>query len=121
VKTKDYEQWLNGHWEYHTPEAIQSTLFYLASCAMQEAGEVFDVIKKPARTQSSYNPELSPELRAKAVDECGDVLAYLTRFLNRLDSSVEEALEVNHLKLVGRYGEYLRIEGPIRRDDVEEE
>ena len=118
MKTKEYQTWLNEHWELHTPEAIQSTLFYLSACAMQEAGEAFDVIKKPARKQSNYDPVLTDEQRIQLIDECGDVLAYLSRLLNRVDSSLEEALEINHEKLVQRYGDYLAIEGPRRVDDA---
>lgn len=116
MHTKIYQKWLNEHWESHTPEAVQSTLFYLASCAMQEAGEAFDVIKKPARKQSNYDPILTREERWQLIDECGDVLAYLTRLLNRADSSLEEALSINHAKLMQRYGEY-PIEGSRRIDE----
>lgn len=118
MDTKKYQKWLNEHWELHTPEAVQSTLFYLAACAMQEAGEAFDVIKKPARQQSNYDPILTREERWQLIDECGDVLAYLTRLLNRADSSIEEALWINHEKIMQRYGEF-PIEGSQRVGDGE--
>lgn len=57
-----------------------------------EAGELIDAIKKHV----FYNKPLDVE---NVVEECGDMLWYMTRLLKTLGFSLEDAMLHNHVKL----------------------
>lgn len=71
----------------------------LINCALGiagEAGEVVDIIKK----HITYDQPLDKQ---KIIMEVGDVLWYTALLLSALDSSLEEAMQVNIDKLKKRF------------------
>jgi NTP pyrophosphatase (non-canonical NTP hydrolase) len=74
-----------------------------------EAAEIQDVLKKSVM----YGKELD---RIKLVDEVGDTLWYISRLLVLLDSSFEEAMDLNIKKLQARYGDKFTESAAINRN-----
>jgi NTP pyrophosphatase (non-canonical NTP hydrolase) len=64
-----------------------------------EAGEVADIVKKII----FHEMELTEEVRAKLLKECGDVMWYLAFTARALGSSLQEVIDMNHEKLSARY------------------
>lgn len=78
-----------------------------------EAGELQDILKKLL----IYG---KPVDRNHLVEEIGDVLWYLSRTLNLLDSTFEEAMTKNNAKLKARYGEKFTEHAALNRDLTKE-
>lgn len=64
-----------------------------------EAGEVAGAVKRILRDDEQV---LTPERRAKVLDEAGDVLWYLAGIAEELGTSLSEIAQVNLDKLAGR-------------------
>lgn len=64
----------------------------------EEAGEVTGPIKKYIR-----NPVKNPVNREHIIDECGDVLYYLTKILHWVDATLNDAMQANEEKINVRY------------------
>lgn len=64
-----------------------------------EAGEVAEKVKKVLRDKGG---KFGPEERIEILKEIGDVLWYCNALANDLDSSLEEIMEMNILKLESR-------------------
>ena len=62
-----------------------------------EVGEVCNLIKKQTRDGVSH--------RERILEECGDVLWYLTQLIESLDSTLEQVAVHNLEKLEDRYDE----------------
>ena len=75
-------------------------LFYLALGLSGETGEVSDHIKKHIRDD---NGKLTPKRRELILKECGDILWYLNKLANQLNSSLGEVAEMNIKKLASRH------------------
>lgn len=74
-----------------------------------EAGEIADLIKKG----TFHGHELT---RKDIIDECSDVMWYLSELLNLNDISMEEVMEYNINKLRERYPEGFSQEDSKNRD-----
>lgn len=77
---------------------------------MREAGGVADIIKKIIF-------HARPELRAKLINEIGDVFWYLALLMSVLGISLVEVLEANIAKLRKRYPDGFSAERSIHRED----
>lgn len=75
-----------------------TAISYLALGLNGEAGEVAEQLKKAIRNDG----HISPERRARILDEIGDVLWYITRIAIEFDSTIEEVAEANVNKLEQR-------------------
>jgi NTP pyrophosphatase (non-canonical NTP hydrolase) len=73
-------------------------LEYLVLGLTSEAGEVAGKVKKIIRDQK----ELTPAVKGAIIDECSDVLWYLTRLADAMGVSLTELLQVNYAKLSSR-------------------
>lgn len=62
-----------------------------------EAGEVSGKYKKYLRMDYGYNV-----MREKVLDECGDVLWYVSNLARELDCTLEELMTMNLMKLRDR-------------------
>ena len=71
---------------------------YLALGLNGEAGEVADEVKKAIRNDG----HISPERRAKILNEIGDVLWYITRLAIEFDTPLAEIAQANIEKLEKR-------------------
>jgi NTP pyrophosphatase (non-canonical NTP hydrolase) len=71
---------------------------YLALGLNGEAGEVADEVKKAIRNDG----HISPERRAKILDEIGDVLWYITRLTIEFDAPLAAIAQANVDKLEKR-------------------
>lgn len=87
------------------PEARTGSLRelgYLGLGLAGESGESVDVIKKLVRLDDTDWEGDHPELRAKLIDELGDVFWYFARLLDVLDISLYEVVQRNTTKLQQR-------------------
>lgn len=75
-----------------------------------EAGEMADAIKKAV----FYRKPLDIE---NVIEEAGDILWYLANLLSSVDSSFDEAMTRNYLKLRARYPEGFTNADAIARKD----
>jgi len=80
------------------PEAAK--IIYPALGLAGEAGEVANQVKKILRDNAG---ELTPERRAKIIDELGDVLWYAAALATDIGISLEEVAAENLAKLAKRY------------------
>jgi len=64
-----------------------------------EAGEIQNKVKKIER---DHDKVLTPEMREALLDEAGDLLWYVARFVAKLDSTLEEVASNNLIKLDDR-------------------
>jgi NTP pyrophosphatase (non-canonical NTP hydrolase) len=76
-----------------------SGLAYVGLGCAGEAGEVANQIKKAWRNN---NGEVTSEQKAKILDECGDVLCYVSQICNELDERMSTVAQMNLLKLKNR-------------------
>lgn len=74
-----------------------------------ESGEILDQIKKHA----FYGKELDI---INLIEECGDMLWYISIVLDACESSFGESMSKNIAKLKARYGEKFSNESAINRD-----
>jgi NTP pyrophosphatase (non-canonical NTP hydrolase) len=79
------------------PQSAKIT--YPALGLVGEAGEVANQVKKIIRDNAG---QLTPERRAKILDELGDVLWYAAALATDLDSSLDDIAAANLQKLAGR-------------------
>lgn len=73
-------------------------LVHMAMGVSGEAGELLDAIKKAA----IYRKPLD---RENVLEECGDLLFYIQGVLNYYDTTMNEVILLNRLKLSKRYAE----------------
>jgi NTP pyrophosphatase (non-canonical NTP hydrolase) len=66
-----------------------------------EAGEVANIVKK---IQRDHGGVLNDDVRAKLMDELGDVLWYISACADELEITLEEIAEYNVDKLAKRHG-----------------
>ena len=66
-----------------------------------EAGEVANIVKK---IQRDHGGEINDEIRAKLLDELGDVLWYISACADELGLTLEEVARFNVGKLAKRHG-----------------
>lgn len=94
-----YQQALNETAKY--PEKETGSLIAVTYCALGlgEAGEVQGKVKKIWRDDGGV---ISDEKRAAILDECGDVLWYVTRLAGELGSDLESIAQANVDKLLDR-------------------
>lgn len=78
-----------------------------------ECGEVVDIIKK----HTQYNKELDVK---HLKEEIGDIMFYLAMILNDIDSSFEEILLNNQIKLDKRFPNGFTEANAIKRADKNE-
>lgn len=64
-----------------------------------ESGEIANKVKKILRDQ---NGELTPEVRAKLIDELSDVSWYLSQVADELTVDLDTVFEINLKKLASR-------------------
>jgi NTP pyrophosphatase (non-canonical NTP hydrolase) len=79
------------------PSAMSYT--YLALGLTNEAGEVAGKIKKMYRDNLGL---LNEETRTAILEECGDVLWYLSELVRSLDAKLEDVAQTNIDKLKSR-------------------
>ncbi len=75
-------------------------IIYPALGLAGEAGEVANQVKKILRDNAG---ELTPERRAKIIDELGDVLWYAAALASDIGVSLEEVAAMNLAKLARRF------------------
>ena len=93
VKNPKTGEWIEANWIY-------------PATGLGEAGEVLELIKKGIRDDYGV---MTQERATKILDECGDVLWYITNLLaevrkatGRLDISLHECAKFNVVKLAER-------------------
>jgi NTP pyrophosphatase (non-canonical NTP hydrolase) len=64
-----------------------------------ESGEIANKVKKVLRDNDGV---LSPEVRAKLIDEASDVAWYLSQVCDELSVDLDTVFEINLAKLAGR-------------------
>jgi NTP pyrophosphatase (non-canonical NTP hydrolase) len=77
------------------PEWLDPELVYLALGISGEAGEVAEKVKKAIREDDEV-------YMVEAIDECGDLLWYLARFLDEQNQPMSEVAAQNMDKLLDR-------------------
>ena len=77
----------------------ETRITYPALGLAGEAGEVANQVKKIIRDNAG---QLTPERRAKILDELGDVLWYAAALATDLDASLDEVATANLQKLASR-------------------
>ena len=97
MNTKDYEQFVADSRVITEGNQAVNTLEYGALGLAGETGEVVDNIKRLLR--GDYSKE---ELRPEILKELGDTLWYLTDLTIKLDSSLEEIMQINYDKVQDR-------------------
>lgn len=97
LNTKDYEQFVADSRVITEGNQAVNTLEYGALGLAGETGEVVDNIKRLLR--GDYSKE---ELRPEILKELGDTLWYLTDLTIKLDSSLEEIMQINYDKVQDR-------------------
>lgn len=103
VDEQEFWRWVERTWkreEEKRARKLSNDAIYLAGAAQAEAGEVFDVFKKPFRA-GRYS--LNAEEKARALEEIGDTYHYLTKLLQLLGHTWGEARFRNTKKLEERY------------------
>ena len=73
-------------------------LEYLVLGLTSEAGEVAGKVKKIIRDKK----ELTTNIKGTIIDECSDVLWYLTRLADAMGITLTELISVNYAKLSSR-------------------
>lgn len=94
---EDYQKVIETFAVYPREEKL-GALSYLALGLNGEAGEVADQVKKAIRNDG----EITPERRAKILDEIGDVLWCITRIAIEFDTPLAEIAQANVDKLEKR-------------------
>lgn len=91
-----YKEFVNSCWRYEPKNSeLYRQLGYTALAMISEAGEAGDAVKKVLR---------GDELDIKVIiNECGDVLYYMTKLLDLLgDYTLEDVMKANIEKLEHR-------------------
>ena len=96
MNIKDYQEFTKTT---DTGAEVNGHLGYLALGLVDEAGEVAGKIKKLFR---DFNGEMSDSYKKEIIKEVGDVLWYMTRLADELDTNIEEIAEINKNKLQSR-------------------
>ena len=73
-------------------------LEYLVLGLTSEAGEVAGKVKKIIRDKK----ELTTNIKGTIIDECSDVLWYLTRLADAMGITLTDLIQINHAKLASR-------------------
>lgn len=91
TNTNEYSQWVEGKvMTQGVTRLIENTLGLIG-----ESGEIAEKIKKLLRDDTKVEAQ-------DIIKELGDVAFYLTALANYFDSSLEEVLELNMIKLNDR-------------------
>lgn len=90
---KNYKKFVKDCWRYEPKNSeLHRQLGYTALAMVSEVGEAGDAVKKVLR-----GDEISTKI---IIDECGDVLYYMTQLLSLLgDYDLEDAMGANIEKL----------------------
>jgi NTP pyrophosphatase (non-canonical NTP hydrolase) len=93
------------------PDETQKRMIHAALGISGESGELVDAIKKHA----IYGKPLDA---AHVIEECGDVLYYMSNLLNTIGSNIPAAIKANKAKLSKRYskGTYSNEQALARAD-----
>jgi NTP pyrophosphatase (non-canonical NTP hydrolase) len=83
----------------HYPHDLHGAFAYLTLGLAGEAGEVANEVKKVFSKEGGVLTDLR---RQQILDECGDVLWYLTRLVDELGSNLDLVARNNQSKLEGR-------------------
>lgn len=99
MDVKRYQQWVKDTLDIpHVHTSRQEALIHFVLGLNGECGEVTEIIKKTI---------FGGKLPQESIDrELGDVLWYLTALCCSLDISLEDVMDTNYHKLVGRYKLY---------------
>ena len=97
MKFEDYQKIIETFAVYPRDNELMA-ISYLTLGLNGEAGEVADQVKKAIRNDG----HISPERRAKILDEIGDVLWYLTRLTIEFDTPLADIAQANIDKLEKR-------------------
>lgn len=113
--SETYEDFVRGRLAPPTPESIQRLtechdLLHGGIGLATESGELLDVIKRHVY----YGTPLD---RWNLMEECGDVLFYLTAILNYLDVPLGDCLRDNQAKLRKRYPDGFSEQAAVERAD----
>jgi NTP pyrophosphatase (non-canonical NTP hydrolase) len=95
INTSPYEDFVQETAFFPKDQA----LLYLGTALAGEVGEVCNEIKKCCRDEKNV---LTYARREKILDECGDVLWYLTALVSQLDSDLKTVMFHNMMKIVAR-------------------
>lgn len=95
MKANEYQEWSEKTAIY--PK--DAGLAYVILGLMSEAGEVAGKYKKCIRDDNGI---LSEERKNQMIDETGDILWYLARLSQELNTTLEEVMQRNHDKLEDR-------------------
>jgi NTP pyrophosphatase (non-canonical NTP hydrolase) len=88
-------------------------LEYHAACVCEEAGELYGKVKKVVY----HGHPLDDAMRAKMIEEAGDVLWYLDRAMDRIGVKLEDVAARNIEKLRRRYPDGFTKEASRNRKD----
>mgnify|MGYP000311183050 CR=1 FL=1 len=94
ISFKDYDSWLTEN--IYKPQH-DYLLQVLGICG--EAGEIAEKMKKIVRDKEG---KISEEDRKEILKEAGDVLWYISRLAQSLNSSIEEVAQINMEKVKSR-------------------
>lgn len=97
MKFEDYQKTIETFAVYPRDNEM-TAISYLTLGLNGEAGEVADEVKKAIRNDG----HISPERRARILDEIGDVLWYVTRLAVELDTPLADIAQANIDKLEKR-------------------
>lgn len=95
------------YFTYGTHE--QSRLVHALFGMSSESGEIADALKK----FFIYGKPLD---NTNVIEECGDLLWYISLALDAVGATMEEAMEKNIAKLKARYGDKFTQEKALNRD-----
>ncbi len=97
MKFEDYQEIIETFAVYPRDNEM-TAISYLTLGLNGEAGEVADEVKKAIRNDG----HISPERRARILDEIGDVLWYITRLAVEFDTPLANIAQANIDKLEKR-------------------
>lgn len=107
--SEEYRKFLNDtSWYTHTDEHNAPELMYLTLGLSGESGEFADAVKKIIRVCGSHDDDMFAELmhvdggEGRLMEELGDVLWYLTKLADFMDTSIDELMILNAYKLYNR-------------------
>lgn len=96
ITFEKYHDWTPATAQYPGSVGSSMAMAYTALGLTGEAGEVANQVKKIMRDDGHV---LTPERRAKIVDELGDVFWYLSQFMRSAEIDPTEVLDANMRKL----------------------
>lgn len=111
TELEEYQLWVNLGISEHVIKSPGVHLPWACLGLAAEVGEVVEIVEKGIRKNNLFediergNLNLTEANRAKLLDECGDVLWYLTALASLANISLDDIMEHNIEKLnTRRYG-----------------